>query len=116
MSSTLTASATTQEVVAELRARSSFMFVSHVKPDGDTLNVNAFAKALETARLTTPMGVMSMRAADHQVLLPIVVSTVSKDAKYKVDGTDMGFKPVKLFSAEEASTPAQESCKMQRPG
>jgi phosphoesterase RecJ-like protein len=30
-------SATTQEVVAELRARSSFMFVSHVKPDGDTL-------------------------------------------------------------------------------
>jgi phosphoesterase RecJ-like protein len=37
MSSTLTAKATTQEVVAELRARSSFMFVSHVKPDGDTL-------------------------------------------------------------------------------
>jgi phosphoesterase RecJ-like protein len=37
MSRTLTASATTEEVVAELRARSSFMFVSHVKPDGDTL-------------------------------------------------------------------------------
>ncbi len=37
MSSTLTPSATTQEVIAELRARSSFMFVSHVKPDGDTL-------------------------------------------------------------------------------
>ena len=37
MSSTLTASATTQEVVAELRTRTSFMFVSHVKPDGDTL-------------------------------------------------------------------------------
>jgi phosphoesterase RecJ-like protein len=30
-------SATTDEVVAELRSRSSFMFVSHVKPDGDTL-------------------------------------------------------------------------------
>jgi phosphoesterase RecJ-like protein len=37
MISTLTVSATTQEVVAELRTRSSFMFVSHVKPDGDTL-------------------------------------------------------------------------------
>lgn len=38
MSSTATpASATTDEVVAELRKRSSFMFVSHVKPDGDTL-------------------------------------------------------------------------------
>jgi phosphoesterase RecJ-like protein len=30
-------SSTTDEVVAELRRRSSFMFVSHVKPDGDTL-------------------------------------------------------------------------------
>jgi phosphoesterase RecJ-like protein len=30
-------SATTEQVVAELRRRSSFMFVSHVKPDGDTL-------------------------------------------------------------------------------
>src|SRR5260370_10170148 len=27
----------TEVVVAELRRRSSFMFVSHVKPDGDTL-------------------------------------------------------------------------------
>ncbi|MEO7039121.1 MAG: DHH family phosphoesterase [Candidatus Elarobacter sp.] len=31
------ASMTSAEVVAELRRRSSFMFVSHVKPDGDTL-------------------------------------------------------------------------------
>jgi phosphoesterase RecJ-like protein len=30
-------SSTTEEVVAELRRRSSFVFVSHVKPDGDTL-------------------------------------------------------------------------------
>jgi phosphoesterase RecJ-like protein len=30
-------SATTEDVVAELRKRTSFMFVSHVKPDGDTL-------------------------------------------------------------------------------
>jgi phosphoesterase RecJ-like protein len=33
----MTASATTAEVIAQLRSRSSFMFVSHVKPDGDTL-------------------------------------------------------------------------------
>jgi branched-chain amino acid transport system substrate-binding protein len=43
------------------------------------------------------------------------VSTVTKDAKFKADDTDMGFKPVKLFTAAEASTPAQASCKMQRP-
>ena len=89
--------------------------LKRTKPENGALNANAFAKALETARLTTPMGAMSMRAADHQVLLPLVVSTVSKDAKYKVDGTDMGFKPVKTFTAEEASVPAQANCKMQRP-
>jgi nanoRNase/pAp phosphatase (c-di-AMP/oligoRNAs hydrolase) len=27
----------TQDVVAELRARQAFVMVSHVKPDGDTL-------------------------------------------------------------------------------
>jgi phosphoesterase RecJ-like protein len=37
MSSVATASVSTEDVVAALRARSSFMFASHVKPDGDTL-------------------------------------------------------------------------------
>ncbi|CAM3528410.1 Branched-chain amino acid ABC transporter substrate-binding protein [Bordetella sputigena] len=80
------------------------------------LNVNEFAKNLESARIPTPMGEMSMRAADHQAQLPMVVSTVARDARYKVDNTDMGFKPVLLLSAQEASTPAPASCKMKRPG
>jgi len=90
--------------------------LKRVKPENGALNVKTFAAALETTKITTPMGELSMRAADHQALLPIVVSTVTKDAKYKVDDTDMGFKPVKLFTGQEASTPAQASCKMQRPG
>lgn len=89
--------------------------LKRVKPQGGALNVNAFAKALEDTKIKTPMGDMSMRAADHQALLPFVVSTVTKDARFKVDDTDMGFKPVKLLSAAEASTPPQASCKMQRP-
>ncbi|MEO8153827.1 MAG: branched-chain amino acid ABC transporter substrate-binding protein [Rhizobacter sp.] len=89
--------------------------LKHTKPEGGALNVNAFAKALEAAKIKTPLGEISMRAADHQAQIPMVVSTVSKDAKYKVDDTDMGFKPVKTFSAIEASTPAQASCKMLRP-
>lgn len=86
-----------------------------VKAEGGKLNVNALARAMETAKVRTPVGEMTMRAADHQALLPLVVSTVSKDAKYKADDTDLGFKPVKVFSAAEAATPAQASCKMQRP-
>ena len=89
--------------------------LKRTKPQDGALNVNAFAKALETSKIMTPMGEMSMRAADHQALLPIVVSMVDKDAKLKSDGSDMGFKPVKRFSAEEAATPAQASCNMKRP-
>ena len=85
-------------------------------PERGALNVNALARALETARIRTPMGDMSMRAADHQAQLPMVVSTVAKDARFKVDDTDMGFKVVKRFTAEEASIPAQASCVMKRPG
>lgn len=89
--------------------------LKRTKPQNDALNVNAFAKALETAKVMTPMGEMRMRAADHQALLPIVVSMVDKEAKLKADGSDMGFKPVKRFTAEEAATPAQASCTMKRP-
>ena len=90
--------------------------LKRTKPVNGALDVNVFAKALESGKLKTPMGEMTMRAADHQVQMPLVVSVVSKDAKYKADGTDMGFKPVKVFSAEAVSVPAQASCKMQRPG
>ena len=89
--------------------------LKRTKPENGALNVNAFAKALETTKIKTSMGETSMRAQDHQMLFPVVVSTVARDAAYKVDDTDMGFKPVKLFTAAEASTPPQASCKMQRP-
>ncbi|MBX3604891.1 MAG: branched-chain amino acid ABC transporter substrate-binding protein [Piscinibacter sp.] len=89
--------------------------LKQTRPQGDALNVNAFVKVLESTRIRTPMGDVSMRAADHQVLMPMVVSMVAKDAKYKADGTEMGFKPVKVFTAEEAAAPVHASCKMQRP-
>jgi branched-chain amino acid transport system substrate-binding protein len=89
--------------------------LKRVKPEGGALNAIALAKALEATKINTPIGEWSVRAADHQALLPIVVSTVAKDTKFKVDDTDMGFKPVKVFSASEAAIPVQASCKMQRP-
>jgi phosphoesterase RecJ-like protein len=50
MNSTLTPLDTTETVVAELRKRSAFMFVSHVKPDGDTLGAGlALGLALASA-------------------------------------------------------------------
>jgi len=84
-------------------------------PDGK-LDVKQLAFAMETVRVNTSMGEVAMRKEDHQALLPLVVATVSKDAKYKVDGTDMGFKPVRLISGKDAAGPVQSSCKMERPG
>lgn len=86
-----------------------------VKPQAGQLNVNAVARAFETVTYASPIGELRMRAADHQMLLPLVLSVVAKDAKIKVDGTDMGFKPVKYISAGDAAPPVQASCKMQRP-
>jgi branched-chain amino acid transport system substrate-binding protein len=87
-----------------------------VPAENGKLDVTKLALALEKTTLVSPMGKSTMRAADHQILLPIVVSQVSKDAKYKVDGTDMGFKPVRVLTAAESEVPVQSTCKMQRPG
>ncbi len=85
-------------------------------PVGDgTLDVRQLARQIEQTSIETPMGTLSMRAEDHQALLPLAVSVVSREAQYKADGTDLGFKPVKRFTAQEAAVPAQGTCQMQRP-
>jgi branched-chain amino acid transport system substrate-binding protein len=85
------------------------------KPVDGKLNVTELARNLEKAKVKTALGEHSLRAGDHQVIAPFVVSKVTADAKYKMDGTAMGFKPVRVVSAEDASAPVQASCKMQRP-
>jgi branched-chain amino acid transport system substrate-binding protein len=85
------------------------------KPVDGKLKVAELAKNLEKAKVKTALGEHTMRAGDHQIQAPFVVSKVTTDAKYKMDGTPMGFKPVRVLSAEEASAPVQASCQMQRP-
>ncbi len=82
---------------------------------GGDIDVNAIGLALEKVSLETPAGTLSMRAEDHQEIMPVVVSKVAKDVTYPVDGTDMGFKPVKVVPPEQALYPVQDSCKMKRP-
>ncbi|HEX4892748.1 MAG TPA: ABC transporter substrate-binding protein [Hyphomicrobiaceae bacterium] len=82
---------------------------------GDKLSVKALAFAMEKVTVQTSVGPVKMRADDHQALLPLAVAIVSKDAKFKADNTDKGFKTIKLLTGEEASAPVQPNCKMQRP-
>ncbi|MFC3229743.1 ABC transporter substrate-binding protein, partial [Marinibaculum pumilum] len=101
-----------QELFADYRARSGTMpSTSEVKSlfllanlrdalarlqPGDEVDVTEIALALEQAQAETPIGGIAMRRDDHQAVVPLVVSRVSKDAQVKVDGTDMGFTPVEV--------------------
>lgn len=86
-----------------------------IKPNGGAIKGNDIAQALENTTVTTEMGPLAIRKEDHQALLPIVVSRVEKGVKYPVDGTDIGFKPVKVIPAAEVVYPVQAKCVMQRP-
>ncbi len=82
---------------------------------GDKLNVKSLAFAMENVTVDSSMGPIKMRADDHQALLPLAVAVVSKEARFKADNTDKGFKTIKLLSGQEAAGPVQSSCKMDRP-
>jgi len=84
-------------------------------PKADKPDIAKLASALETTKVDWPIGELSMRAADHQIQLPLVISQVSKDARDKVDGTNMGFKPVMVLSSKDTETTVDPSCKMDRP-
>lgn len=83
--------------------------------EGGDIDVNQIAATLEQTTLETDLGEISIREGDHQTVMPVVVSRVSKDVKYPVDGTDMGFEPIEVVSAADAIFPLQESCRMRRP-
>lgn len=88
--------------------------LAEVKP-GDKVDVTKIALAVENARIDTPIGKIIMRADDHQAIVPMVVARVSKEAAVKVDGTDMGFKPIKVIPGPEGVNAVQDSCKIKRP-
>lgn len=108
------AAPTTSEVKSLMLAQMLQAALSTVDR-GNAVDVTKIALALEKAKIQTPIGEMSMRASDHQAVVPLVVSVVSKDAGYKVDGTDMGFKPVKVIAGPDAISAPQDTCKMDRP-
>ncbi len=88
--------------------------LKNVADEDGKMNINKLVLAMEKATYHTPLGEISIRIEDHQVLLPMVVSEVSKDVKYKMDGTDLGYKPIKIMTAEEAAAPVQAATKIVR--
>lgn len=82
---------------------------------GGAIDATKLAYALEDTSWESPAGTWSVRKEDHQALLPVTISEVSKSAKFKVDGTDMGFHLLKVVSARDAAVPVAKACTMKRP-
>lgn len=82
---------------------------------GGAIDAKQIALAIEKASFDTPGGKWSIRKEDHQVLLPVYISEVSKGARDKHDGTQYGFKIIKVVSPEESAVPVSPKCKMNRP-
>lgn len=89
--------------------------LAKIDTKGGPIDVKKIALALEDTILETELGARSIRKDDHQLLLPLVVSRVEKGVPHLVDGTDMGFKPVKVITPDQIINPVQASCKMERP-
>ncbi len=82
---------------------------------GGAIDAKKLALALETSSWDSPAGAWMVRKDDHQAVFPITISEVSKSATYKVDGTDMGFRLIKVVSGKDAEVPVSPACRMQRP-
>jgi branched-chain amino acid transport system substrate-binding protein len=71
------------------------------------------AKALEGLKLNTTVGEVEMRADNHQILMPMFVSTMSDKVKYDVEKSGVGFKTDTKINGKDTALPT--TCKMQRP-
>ena len=96
------------------------MLAEAIERSGST-EALAVAKALEGARLQAPAlapwhGAV-MRAEDHQLQQPLVVSMMdragSSGVAHDVEGSGFGFRTLRRFEASRVSQP--HSCRMARP-
>jgi branched-chain amino acid transport system substrate-binding protein len=76
----------------------------------------AVARALEGARYAGAAQAATMRASDHQLQQPLVVSVMDRvgapGVPRDVEGSGFGFRTVRRFEASEIELPT--SCKMAR--
>src|SRR5699024_5876999 len=79
----------------------------------DSVDPVKVALALEGMTYETPFGEVTMRKEDHQLLQPLFISGLTKDAKYDAEQSGLGFVTVESYTAEETALPV--SCDMQRP-
>ena len=84
---------------------------------GDVVNAYQLALAMEKTDITVAGHRMQMRAADHQIDQPLVVSVMDKVGQpgvpFDAEGSGFGFKVLQRLTAQQAAMPT--SCAMVRP-
>jgi len=97
-----------------------FMLAQAVKQAKST-EPNAVAKALSGMKMDTELGQVEMRASDHQMIQPLYISTLQKqaskggpkDVKYDADNSGLGFMTDARIEAYVSAQPT--SCNMKKP-
>lgn len=95
-----------------------WMFKAAVEKAGSE-DPAAVARALEGMTYPGAIGEVKMRATDHQILMPLVISEITKDVtpenRFIYNGEDygIGFKTVAIIPQDKVTLPT--TCKMKRP-
>jgi branched-chain amino acid transport system substrate-binding protein len=90
-----------------------WLFLSGAIRKANSLAPLKVAKAMEGLSVDVGNYHATMRVTDHQVQLPLNMSVLTADAKYKQEGTPWGFKLLKSYKPERVSEPT--TCQMKRP-
>lgn len=97
-----------------LRGRRMLRLLATAMRQAGTTAPVAVAYALEGLSIDTPLGPVTMRADNHQVLQPLFISTLAADyLQYEAENTGLGF--VMNMKIPAAATRLPTSCDMQRP-
>jgi len=97
-----------------MRIYRGYLFLTDAIRDAKSTQPLAVAKAMEKTSVSIGDYKATMRAADHQAQLPLNLSVLATDAKYKQDGTPWGFRLIRTFPAAQVSEPV-DGCNMKRP-
>ncbi|MEX3937185.1 branched-chain amino acid ABC transporter substrate-binding protein [Paraburkholderia phymatum] len=97
-----------------MRIYRGYLFLTDAIRDAKSTEPLAVAKAMEKTTVSIGDYKATMRSTDHQAQLPLNLSVLTSDAKYKQDGTPWGFKLIKTFPAAQVSEPV-DGCNMKRP-
>lgn len=89
-----------------------YMMKAAIEKAGGT-DAEKVARALEDMRFESSLGSVVMRGADHQLIQPLYLSVMDKDANHIVEDSGVGFRTVASFSAEQVALPT--NCEMKRP-